>query len=117
MLRNGRCINGIFSGVSNNIFIHDKAYVDNDVSCAMFTVMGDVSMESSLEVSNNIFIHDKAFIDNDVSFGAMLTVMGDYSGSSLDVSNVITSNLYINTPLLGINTTDPSIAYILTQVM
>jgi hypothetical protein len=44
-----------------------------------------------------------------VSFGAMLTVMGDVSmESSLDVSNVILSHLYINTPLLGINTADPS---------
>ena len=96
--------------VSNNLIVHDKAYVDNDVSFgAMLTVMGDVSMESSLEVSNNLIVHDKAYVDNDVSFGAMLTVMGDVSmESSLDVSNVILSHLYINTPLLGINTADPS---------
>ena len=56
-------------------------------------IVGDVSMESSLEVSDNLFVHNELHVDNDVSFGKNLTVVGEATfGSSLDISGVVTTS-------------------------
>jgi hypothetical protein len=53
-------------------------------------IVGNVSMESSLEISNNLFVRNDLFVDNDVSFGGELTIMGNvYINSILDISGTI----------------------------
>ena len=49
-------------------------------------VIGDVSMESSLDISNNLTVHNQMLVDKDVSFGSHLQVVGDVSmESNLDI--------------------------------
>ena len=63
--------------------------VDGDVSFGgHLQVVGDVSMESSLEISNDLLIHTNLLVDGDVSFGGHLQVVDDVSmESSLEISN------------------------------
>ena len=80
--------------LNNNLYVKNKSYLDLDVSMgAHLQVVGDVSMESSLEISNNLTVHQKAFIYNDVSFGSHIQVVGDVSmESSLEIND----NLMVN---------------------
>jgi len=49
--------------------------------------LGDVSINSSLNVSNNAFVHNEFYVGKDVSFGSHLQVVGDVSmESNLDIS-------------------------------
>ena len=45
-------------------------------------VVGDVSMESSLEISDNLIVHNEMLVDKDASFGSHLQVVGDVSMES-----------------------------------
>ena len=60
-------------------------------------MVGDVSLESSLEISENLIVHNELLVDKDVSFGGHLQVVGDVSmESSLEISN----NLIVNNELI-----------------
>uniref|UniRef100_A0A6C0KWS0 Peptidase S74 domain-containing protein n=1 Tax=viral metagenome TaxID=1070528 RepID=A0A6C0KWS0_9ZZZZ len=60
-------------------------------------MVGDVSMESSLDISKNLHVHTNLLVAEDVSFGSHLQVVGDVSmESSLEISN----NMIVHTNLL-----------------
>ena len=84
--------------VKNNLHVHTSLLVDGDVSFGgHLQVVGDVSMESSLEISNNLIVHTNLLVNEDASFGSHLHVVGDVSmESSLEISN----NLLVHTNLL-----------------
>ena len=51
-------------------------------------IIGDVSMQSNLDVSNTLFVHNNLFVDSDVSLGSHLQVVGDVSmETNLDISS------------------------------
>jgi predicted acyltransferase (DUF342 family) len=65
-----------FANISGDVFMGSHLHV-----------VGDVSMESSLEISQNLMVHGKTTLNDDVSLGAHLQVMGDVSfESSLDIN-------------------------------
>ena len=60
-----------------------QVFVDKDASFGSHVqVVGDVSMESSLEISNNLIVHNQVFVDQDASFGSHVQVVGDVSMES-----------------------------------
>ena len=71
------------------MIVHNELLVDKDTSFGShLQVVGDVSMESSLEISNNLIVHNELLVDKDASFGSHLQVVGDVSmESSLEISN------------------------------
>ena len=85
--------------VKNNLHVHTSLLVDGDVSFGgHLQVVGDVSMESSLEISNNLIVHTNLLVNEDASFGSHLHVVGDVSmESSLEISN----NLLVNTQIIA----------------